>query len=150
MSKISIWIGILLAAMSASAQLNPVSWTFSAKKIADKSYEIHMKATLQSGWHLYSQTQPEDAVAMPTGFTLNNNPLLLLDGKIKELGKVEKFHDAKLKISANQYSAVVDFVQLVKLKAKVKTNITGSVEFQTCDDRKCLPPKTVTFSVAIQ
>ena len=74
----------------------------------------------------------------------------MLDGKIRELGKIEKFHDARLKVSANQYSTMVDFVQLVKLKAKVKTNITGSVEYQTCDDKKCLPPKTVNFSVAIQ
>ena len=150
MNKLYISIVLLLPGMTVFAQLNPISWTFSAKKITDKSYEIHMKATIQSGWHLYSQTQPEDAIAIPTGFTLNNNPLLLLDGKIRELGKIEKFHDARLKVSANQYSTMVDFVQLVKLKAKVKTNITGSVEYQTCDDKKCLPPKTVNFSVAIQ
>ena len=150
MNKLYISIVLLLSGMTVFSQLNPISWTFSAKKITDKSYEIHMKATIQSGWHLYSQTQPEDAIAIPTGFTLNNNPLLLLDGKIRELGKIEKFHDARLKVSANQYSTMVDFVQLVKLKAKVKTNITGSVEYQTCDDKKCLPPKTVNFSVAIQ
>jgi thiol:disulfide interchange protein DsbD len=74
----------------------------------------------------------------------------MLDGKVKEAGKLEKFHDAKLGVSANQYSSKVDFVQVVKLKANVKTNVSGSVEFQTCDDKKCLPPKTVNFSVTIQ
>ena len=125
-------------------------WTFTAKKIADKTYEIHMKATIQNGWHLYSQIQPEDAIANPTGFTLNNNPLITLDGKIKEIGTIEKYHDAKLGISANQFSNKVDFIQKVRLKAKAKTNITGSVEYQTCDDKKCLPPKTVNFTIAIQ
>ena len=38
----------------------------------------------------------------------------------------------------------------VKIKANVKTNYSGNVEFQTCDDKKCLPPKTVNFSVAIK
>jgi thiol:disulfide interchange protein DsbD len=132
------------------AQLNPVSWTFTSKKISDKTYELHLTATMQSGWHLYSQVQPEDAVAIPTGFKLNNNPLVTLDGKIKEIGKMEKFHDAKLDISANQYAEKVDFVQVVKLKSNVKTNITGSVEYQTCDDKKCLPPKTVTFSIPVK
>lgn len=150
MKKLLAGIAVLMVGMAANAQLNPVSWTFSAKKIADKTYELHMKATIQEGWHLYSQTQPEDAIAIPTGFSLNSNPLLTLDGKIKEIGKVEKFHDAKLKVSANQYSGTVDFVQVVKLKAKVKTNITGSVEFQTCNDEKCLPAKTINFSIAIQ
>ena len=133
-----------------NAQLNPVSWTFTAKKISDKNYELHLTATMQSGWHLFSQVQPEDAVAIPTGFKLNSNPLVTLDGKIKEVGKMEKFHDAKLDISANQYAEKVDFVQVVKLKSNVKTSITGSVEYQTCDDKKCLPPKTVTFSIPVK
>ena len=135
--------------VAAKAQLNPVSWTFSAKKIADKIYEIHMKATIQDNWHLYSQTQPDDAIAMPTTFTINPNPLFSLDGKIKEEGKMEKFHDTKLDLSANQYSNSVNFVQVVKLKAVVKTNFSGNVEFQTCDDKKCLPPKKVNFNIAI-
>lgn len=140
-------IGLMFTAVQAQ---NPVSWTFSAKKIDDKTYEVHMTANIQSGWHLYSQNQPDDAIAIPTGFTINNNPLIKLDGKIKEMGSLEKFHDKKLDVSANQYSNKVDFVQVVKLKASAKTNISGSVEFQTCNDEKCLPPRTVNFNVAIK
>jgi thiol:disulfide interchange protein DsbD len=58
-------------------------------------------AFVQSGWHLYSQSQPEDAVAEPTKITFNKNALLKLDGNLKEEGKLEKFHDAKLDLSAN-------------------------------------------------
>lgn len=137
-------------AIAAKAQLNPVTWAFSAKKISDKTYELHITASIQSGWHLFSQVQPEDAVAEPTLITFNKNPLLTLDGKIKEEGKLEKFHDAKLEISANQYSTKVDFVQVVKLKANAKTNVSGSVRFQTCNDEKCLPARNATFSVALK
>ena len=150
MKKAFVLISLLATGLLAQAQLNPVTWTFTTKKIADKTYEVHMKATIQNGWHLYSQNQPEDAIAIPTSFKFNSNPLLKLDGKVKEVGKVEKFHDPKLALSANQFSNTLTFVQLVKLKANAKTNITGSVEFQTCDDKKCLPPKTVNFSAAIQ
>ncbi|MEI9943461.1 MAG: hypothetical protein WDN26_04505 [Chitinophagaceae bacterium] len=104
---------------------------------------------MQSGWHLYSQSQPDDAIAEPTLVKFNNNPLLTLDGKIKEDGKLEKFHDAKLAVSAHQYSTKVDFVQVVKLKANAKTAVSGSLRFQTCNDEKCLPPKTITFNVAL-
>jgi thiol:disulfide interchange protein DsbD len=41
-------------------------------------------------------------------------------------------------------------VQKIKLKANVKTNFKGNVEYQTCDDKKCLPPKTVNFDVTIK
>jgi thiol:disulfide interchange protein DsbD len=138
----------LFATMAVSAQ-NPVTWTFTSKKLADNSYEIHMTATIEKGWHLYSQEQPEDAVAGPTTFTITSNPLIEKVGKIKEIGKLEKFHDKELQISANQYSNTVNFVQTIKLKGKVKTSFSGSVEYQTCDDKKCLPPKTVNFKVAL-
>jgi thiol:disulfide interchange protein DsbD len=149
MKRILLLAVILAGTLALKAQ-NPVSWTFSAKKVDDKTYEVHMTANIQPGWHLYSQHQPDDAIAIPTGFTINNNPLLKLDGKVKEMGTMEKFHDKKLDVSANQYSNKVDFVQVIKLKARAKTNITGSVEFQTCNDEKCLPPKTVNFNVALK
>ena len=150
MKKALFALSLVIAGFAVQAQLNPISWTFTAKKTADKTYEIHMKATIQAGWHLYSQIQPGDAVASPTTFTLNPNPLLSTEGKITEQGKMEKFHDAKLDISANQYSGSVDFVQVVKLKANAKTSLTGSVEYQTCNDQKCLPAKTIPFSIAIK
>jgi len=149
MKKTILLALITVLAVSLKAQ-NPVTWTFSSKKVGDKKFEVHMTATIQSGWHLFSQTQPEDAIAIPTGFVINKNPLLEVDGKIKEVGKLEKFHDPKLEVSAHQYADKVDFVQVVKLKANAVTNVNGVVEFQTCNDEKCLPPKKINFSVALK
>ncbi len=139
----------VIAYVSANAQLNPVNWSYTAKKTSDKTYEVHITATIQSGWHLYSQSQPDDAIAEPTKIIFSKNPLLKMDGNIREEGKLEKFHDAKLDLSANQYSSKVDFIQTVKMKASAKTNVSGSVRFQTCNDERCLPPRTVTFSIAL-
>lgn len=129
---------------------NPVSWSFASKKVGANVYEVRLTATMQPGWHLYSQNQPEDAIAIPTSFNFNNNPLLTIDGKTKELGRLEKYKDPTLGVTANQYSNKVDFVQLVKVKGSAKTNVTGKLEYQTCDDKKCLPPKTVNFSIALK
>lgn len=149
--KSIIYILVLLTSFgTVSAQsVNPVQWTYSAKKIADKTYEVRLTANILPSWHLYSQKQPEDAINIPTEILFNKNPLVTLNGPVKEIGKLQLFKDEKLKISANQYSGKVDFVQVVKLKANVKTNIVGSVEYQTCDDKKCLPPKKVNFTVAL-
>lgn len=150
MKKLLVIAVLFSLGLTASAQLNPISWSFSSKKIGDKLYEIQMKATIEDNWHLYSQVQPADAVAMPTTFTFNPNPLFSLEGKVTESGKLEKFTDKTLGLSANQYSHTVIFTQKVKLKANVKTNLTGNVKFQTCDDKKCLPPKTINYSIAIR
>ena len=148
MTRMFILIVFIFSAWSVQAQ-NPVSWSFSSKKISDKTFELHLTANIQLGWHLYSQEQPDDAVAMPTSVKINNNPLLKLDGKVKEVGSMEKYKDKILGISAHQYSNKVDFVQLIKIKSSAQTNVSGSVEFQTCDDKKCLPPKAINFSVSI-
>jgi len=150
MKRIAVLAIAFLAVVSAKAQLSPVTWSFTATKVSDKTYEVHMTATIQNNWHLYSQTQPADAIAIPTTFTINANPLFTKEGKIKEVGKMEVMKDASLGVSANQYSRTVDFVQKIKLKGNAKTNFSGKVEYQTCDDKKCLPPKTVNFSVAIK
>lgn len=142
---LSVFIVVFVSAQT----LNPVSWSFSSKKINDKEYEIRMVATLQKGWHLYSQTQPEDAIAQPTAISFNKNPLVEFNGKVKEVGKLEKYKDKTLGSTAHQYSNQVTFVQKVKLKGKAKTNVTGKLEYQTCDDEKCLPPKTVSLSIAL-
>ena len=129
---------------------NPVNWNFSSKKISDGVYEIQATATIEQGWHLYSQEQPKDAIAQPTSFSFNKNPLLNFDGKVKEIGKLEKFKDKELDVSANQYSDKVIFVQKVKLKGKAKTNVTGKLTYQTCNDKQCLPAKTMNLSIALQ
>ena len=149
MRKLLVVALLFFASVSFAQPMSPVSWAFASKKINENVYELQLIATIQSGWHLYSQVQPNDAIAQPTTFNFNKNPLVDLDGKVKEIGKLEKYKDSKLDISANQYSQKVTFVQKVKVKGKVKTNVSGKLEFQTCDDKKCLPPKTVNFSIAL-
>jgi len=149
MKKFAFLLLTIITAGIASAQLNPVSWTLTSKKISDNVYELQMTATIQQGWHLYSQTQPKDAIAEPTAFNFNKNPLLAFDGKVKEVGKLEKYKDEQLGVTAHQYSDKVTFVQKIKLKGKAKTNVTGKLSYQTCNDKQCLPPKTVNISIAL-
>lgn len=140
----------VLTVFSAFSQSKNINWTFSSKKIADKTYEIHMTAKLAPQWHVYSQKQPADAIALPTVIAFNKNPLVTAQGGIKEVGKLIKFTDKKLGLSANQYSNTVDFVQVFKVKGEVKTSVGGKVEFQICDDEKCLPPDSVPFNISLK
>jgi hypothetical protein len=98
----TLFIAAFLLAGTVAFSQNQVSWSFASKKINDKTYELQMIATIQPGWHLYAQKQPDDAIAQPTTFEFNKNPLVNLEGKVKEIGKLEKFKDEKLDISANQ------------------------------------------------
>jgi DsbC/DsbD-like thiol-disulfide interchange protein len=148
MKKISLLALVVSSSLMAMAQ-NPVSWTFKAKKLADKTYEVTATATIQKGWHIYSMNMNGD-IGVPTSFSFTNNALLSLDGKVKANGKMINAVDATTKQKVQYYSNNVSFTQKVKLKGNVKTSLAGSVEFMSCDDVKCLPPKTQTFAVALQ
>ncbi len=136
----------LVIAFGAAAQ-SPVSWTYSSKKISNGLFEIHITATIESGWHVYSQQQPEEAIALPTSFRFIKNPVIILKGKMTEIGKKQLFKDETVGIAAYQYEEKVDFVQQVQLKIKGKTNLNGSISFQACTNEQCLPPATTDFSI---
>lgn len=128
---------------------NPVSWTATSKKISDKTYEIHLTANISKGWHIYSQNTPEGG-PIPTNITFTLNPLIQLQGKAREVGKLEQKNEPLFGVDVKQFSNKVDFVQLVKLKANVNTSAKVAVEFMVCNDRQCLPPSTRTFSLALK
>lgn len=152
MNRTFVFLLSLLAMVSGRGQgsnLHPIAWQYSARKVADRTYEVHLTALLQTGWHAYSQKQPEEAVAQPTEIHFTPNPLVGMEGKIKEVGAMEQWKDEATGIKANQYANQVDFVQIVKLKGKVKTSVSGSLTYQVCTDEMCLPPKTENFVISL-
>ena len=38
---------------------DPVKWNTTVEKVSDTEYDLVLKATIDSGWHLYSQNVPE-------------------------------------------------------------------------------------------
>ena len=148
MKKIITGILLLLFAGFANAQINnPVKWTYAAKKIADKTYELHMTATIEGNWHLYAQDAGEGPE--PTTFAFTTNPLIIFDGKIKEVGKLEKSYDKNFNSVLKYYAQKVDFVQKIKVKTAIATVVKGTVNFMVCNDRQCLPPRDVPFTITV-
>jgi thiol:disulfide interchange protein DsbD len=128
---------------------DPVSFTYSAKKINALTYEIHITAVIESGWHIYSQTTP-DGGPIATTVKFNRNPLATLTGKVNEIGNLEKHFEKLFNVDVKQFNDKIDFVQTVKLRKSFKTNISGSIEFMVCNDHECLPPTTKKFSVDLK
>ena len=134
-----------IAIAQSSKQVN---WVYSAKKVADKTYEIHMTATIGGDYHLYAQDAGGDG-PIPTTFSFTKSPLLAFDGAVKEKGQIVKKFESAWNHNVNYYEKTVDFVQVVKLKSNVKTTLAGKVEFMVCNDKECLPPADVDIKVNI-
>lgn len=137
--KRAIILSLLLILVCLAKAQSPVTWQHTATKTGRGQFEVHLKAIIQEGWHVYAQEQPEDAIAVPTAIRFTGNPVLTLTGKPKEQGEKQHFKDSESGISAWQYANKVEFVQKVILKVKGKTNLNGSITFQACTEEKCLP-----------
>ncbi|MEJ7611607.1 MAG: protein-disulfide reductase DsbD domain-containing protein [Ferruginibacter sp.] len=148
LKKSAVFFALLTFFNIAHAQIeNPVKWSYAAKKIKGDMYELHMTAVLEGKWHIYSQNAGEGP--QPTSFEFTKNPLLKTDGKVKEIGRLEKEYDSNFKSTLKFYSGKVDFVQKIKLKTPVATMAKGKILYMVCNDKKCLPPKDIYFTVKI-
>lgn len=149
MKKISLLLASLfLVGSFAFAQIeNPVKWTFTSKKEKDNKYTVSLTANIAPGWHLYSQDAGEGPE--PTVITFTKNPLLKEDGKVKEEGKLIKEYDAIFGSVLKFYTTKVTFVQKFKSKSAASTFAKGNINYMLCNDKKCLPPKSVPFSVKL-
>jgi hypothetical protein len=149
MKKIVLFALMAIAGGVVMAQSSKeVKWSYTAKKIADKIYEVHLTASIDGDYHLYAQDAGGEG-PIATTFTFTKNPLFILDGKIKENGKLIKKFESAWNHDVKYYEKMVDFVQVVKLKSNVKTNLAGKVEFMVCNDHQCLPPADVEIKVNI-
>lgn len=137
---------VAMCYMPTKAQV--VKWTYSAKKVGDKTYEVRLKAMVDEGWHIYSQSTPEGG-PLPSKISFSKNPLVVLDGKVKEDGDMKVYYEPAFDVEVYAYADKVDFVQVVKLKSNAKTKVNGSVEFMACMEGKCTAPMKQPFSVVV-
>src|SRR5688572_23281112 len=87
MKRFILSLTLVMAAWAVMAQsTKEVKWEFTSKKLADKTYEVRISAKINGDWHLYAQNVGVEG-PVPTTFTFTKNPLLTLDGKVKEIGK---------------------------------------------------------------
>jgi thiol:disulfide interchange protein DsbD len=126
---------VLLALQGKSQILQPVKWSYVAKKTSATEAVIFIKATIDAGWHVYSQFVKEGG---PVKTTINFTPskTFALVGKTTEpkpITRVEKVFDMEVGFFENS----VIFQQKIKLKAKQVT-VSGKLEYMTCNDQKCL------------
>lgn len=136
-------------ALCASAQDDPVKWTFTSKSTDNGMYEIHVSAVIENGWRLYAQSSNPNG-PMPASITINKNPLIVLEGKTSENGEPWEKYEPAFGVEVKYYKHKVDFIQVIRLKHKVKTNVTGVVSYMTCNDEKCLPSMEKKFSISIK
>ncbi|RYE34350.1 MAG: sugar transporter [Sphingobacteriaceae bacterium] len=148
MKKLTLFLALSFLSTGLFAQiLTPVKWTYAAKKISKTEAVLLLKATIDNGWHIYS-TQQKEGGPQKTDFTFAASKDYALNGALAEPKPVTKYENS-FKMNVLYFEKSVIFQQKIKLK-KEQTNIKGKVEFMVCNDKQCLPPDDIEFSIPVK
>lgn len=146
--KLKNFILLMLALLSSvvSAQIkDPVKFKYTVNTLSNGEYEAVLTASVDKGWHIYSQDLPQDS-GIPTEMKVSSKDGITLIGKVVEAGKKHSEFSEAFGAQIVYYSNTAQFKQKFKLKDKVKSAlVVAEITYQTCDDRICLAPNTLEF-----
>ncbi len=129
--------------------LNPVKWTTAWKQVSSNEFDLVFTATIDDGWDIYSQFLESEDGPVPTSFNFEAGPHYKLKGKCEESGNKKTVFDKVFEMNLTKFSKKGIFTQRVVVSDLGKP-ITGYLEFMTCDNERCLPPKAVDFEFQLK
>lgn len=137
-SRTLIFAFFLLSFLFTQAQIQtPVKWEFKTKVTGANSAELLFIASIDNGWHLYSQHLP-DGGPMPTEFAFAKLEGIQLDGKASEPTPKEVF-DEMFKMKVKYFDKTATFIQKIKLTNSKPVTVSGTINFQACNEETCIP-----------
>ena len=114
---------------------------------AGTTVEVKLPLQLREGYHM-NTNMPPDPYLIPLRLTWDSGSISAEVVYPKpELHKVE-FSAAPLPVFSGKFELVTRF----KVPASVQpglVNIPGKLRYQACNDRMCLPPKTVELTLPV-
>jgi len=93
-------------------------------------------ATIDEGYHLYSQKVPDDG-PLPTIFIFDKSEDYKLIGTTTE-EKGHVVYDPVFELDIKYFNTKATFRQRIKVKNKNKLKINVEIEFMTCNDANCI------------
>src|ERR1700749_2699019 len=100
MKRILLLMVVFMISAGAYAQIEaPVKWSYAAKRLPNNEAVIFLRATIQDGWHIYSQNV-KDGGPIKTSFTFAPSKEYALVGSPSEPTPLTKYEDAfKMNVS---------------------------------------------------
>ncbi len=126
----------------------PVSWKFSAMPSADGNIIVSLQAICEEGWHIYALTLPRDDGPLPTQVRVSANDAYSANALVQEQVP-EEMDDPNFQMKVRYHAGSSVFTVPIKRISEGAFEVSGEVEFMSCNDKTCLPPQVVKFNVPI-
>lgn len=137
----------LALSFNALAQ-NPIKWTFTTKDAGNCQVDLILTGILEEGWCTYSQFLDSEDGPVATTLNFTEAPNFKLIGKATEGGEIIQTHDVVFNMKLTKFKHKAVLTQRVEVLDPSKP-ISGYVNYMTCNDEMCLPPKDAAFSFKI-
>jgi thiol:disulfide interchange protein len=123
--------------MAFGQLISPVKWSLEQKPAGNNEIELTFKATIESGWHLYSTNLPEGGPIKTTfTFTADSLNYVVVDG-ITPKTTPTKEHDKIFNMDLEFFSNEALFVQKIKVLSNQSFSLKGTIEYQSCNNETC-------------
>ena len=134
MKKIVFLLVAFFAFVTANSQvLDPVKWKSKTEKISETEYNLVLEATIDSGWHLYSQFTP-DGGPIPLSFAfVPAKGVYELVGKTKESTYKKHFNDV-FGVDEFFFEKKAKFIQKVTIGSAEGATIKAEIDYQVCKE----------------
>ena len=142
-------LAVILFALSIDPGDRVVTWQFSSVSNGPKEVVITLTAQIDEGWHMYATDLPSDEGPLPTEFRFTESELYVIDGDLIESEPVEQF-DPNFSVVVKHHSGSPEFKMKLNRRTTEAFTVKGEVEYMVCNDRTCLPPAVVPFSIEVE
>ncbi len=143
-----LFLSFVVQAAGAQAIESPVRWSYAVKEAGEGQFGLVITADIAPGWYLYSQHLGEDG-PIPTRISFNENDNYELLGETKEAGEKVEGMDALFDMYIVKFKKQATFTQRIRAGEGLE-EVSGYIEFMTCDEEKCLPPTEQEFTFSFR
>jgi len=138
MKKVFLSLFILMMALTTMGQVvDPVEWTYQVEKGENQTATLVFKADIEPNWHLYSQNF-EAGGPIRTNFHFDETSHYQLVGETLEHPEPDEEYDETFGMDVKWFSDQATFRQEIKLQTQKAFKISGSIEYQVCQEDKCV------------
>lgn len=143
---ISLIIAIVLSmAVMSSRAADPVEWSAHVDMTAPNQGNVVFNARISQGWHLYGLNMPEDGPT-PTSFSFSNARGIFF-GEAVPSRQPDTGVDMVFHLRLNYWENEVTFIVPFTFTEGADTKFDAKVDFQVCNNSKCMPPRSVPFAL---
>lgn len=145
-------LALAVQAQEAEQKLNPVKWALAApgQAGAGARIEAQVTATVDEGWHLYS-LRPLEGGPIATQIAVPAPQQFKLAGVIDAPVPLNA-HEEAFDMAVEFYFGEVEFRLPIEINRDAKPGLhklTVTARYQACDNKQCLPPKTVRLEQTV-